>query len=665
LRALVEDPGSPDKAKLHASLALLSVEAGQVKYLEDQLLEKVGPDEAMVIVKRLGDTDRHREVVDRLRALLETEVKVEKGKDRRLRAACALARLDPGPDWDRWSAEVADRLVKEHPDSAIKWALLLRGVRTNMLMRLQKVVLDPGRPESERSLAAVLMTRVLAGTTNELSPEEQLHFTLEAEGAPYDILSQYVLAGGRGTAALIRAELEQPSLADPVAADRQARRQAHAAVLLLQLQHWDEQHGPLDQNDRIRADRLWPLFRDSPDPLLHSLRSYLVHRFARAGIKPELLLERYAVEPDVSARRALLLGLGEYDLGQLSSTARQQLIDRLVQTYRDDEDPGIHSAIDWLLRSRWAQADRLIQIELDPVIHSAIDWLLRWAYAERLDQIDRELAGKPARRHWEVTKQRHTLVVFRHPEEFMMGSPEGEPGRDPGELLHRRRIPRSFALATKEVTVRQFREFQRATGIDWRPAEDQSLDPDGPVLGVTWFMAAQYCRWLSEREEIPEDQRCYPRIDAIKDGMPLPGDCLSRTGYRLPTEAEWEYACRAGTTTSRPYGGGEDLLVHYSWYDRNAGSRAMRVGSRKPNDRGLFDMLGNAWEWCHDALVEYRPGTVEDREQPGPVSATQPHVLRGGGFFSTASDLRSARRIGLFPQVPFGQGGFRVARTWR
>ena len=147
--------------------------------------------------------------------------------------------------------------------------------------------------------------------------------------------------------------------------------------------------------------------------------------------------------------------------------------------------------------------------------------------------------------------------------------------------------------------------------------------------------------------------------------MRLPADYLARTGYRLPTEAEWEYACRAGAVTSRPYGSGDALLDRYARYDRNAHGRAGRVGSLKPNDLGMFDMLGNAWEWCHDALAPYPPGPAEDREQPGPVTAAQQRVLRGGGFFSAAPDLRSAHRIGFHPQVSFSQAGFRVARTWR
>ena len=102
-----------------------------------------------------------------------------------------------------------------------------------------------------------------------------------------------------------------------------ARRQAHAAVLLLQLEEWDNRRGPLDQSERIRADRLWPLLRDSPDPRLRTLRSYLIHRFARAGVKPDVLLERYAAEENASARRALLLSLGEFKDYQLPADSRE------------------------------------------------------------------------------------------------------------------------------------------------------------------------------------------------------------------------------------------------------------------------------------------------------------------------------------------------------
>src|SRR5205823_9882778 len=176
----------------------------------------------------------------------------------------------------------------------------------------------------------VLMMEILLGTSNILA-ERQLHFALEVEGKPYEILSQLVMARGREPATLIEGELDKRRPADTETLDGLARRQAHAAVLLLQLEEWDSRRGPLDQSEPIRADRIWPLFRDSPDPRLHSLRSYLIHRFARVGVvDPDVLLRRYAAEGDASARRALLLSLGEFDpKHQLPLDKRQPLAKQL------------------------------------------------------------------------------------------------------------------------------------------------------------------------------------------------------------------------------------------------------------------------------------------------------------------------------------------------
>src|SRR5262249_25118534 len=149
---------SSPKERLHASLALLSVDPGQVPYLEQRLLE-VGPEEALVIARRLAETENHRDVVPRLRALLETE----RHPDRRVRAACPRARLAPY-DWDQWSDEVARERVKQPEANALKWALLLRGPRFIMIESLERLIVELGRAESERMLAAVLMLRMFSGT---------------------------------------------------------------------------------------------------------------------------------------------------------------------------------------------------------------------------------------------------------------------------------------------------------------------------------------------------------------------------------------------------------------------------------------------------------------------------------------------------------------------
>jgi formylglycine-generating enzyme required for sulfatase activity len=147
--------------------------------------------------------------------------------------------------------------------------------------------------------------------------------------------------------------------------------------------------------------------------------------------------------------------------------------------------------------------------------------------------------------------------------------------------------------------------------------------------------------------------------------MTLSADYLERTGYRLPTEAEWECACRAGTVTARFYGEGPGLAGRYAWYAENARNHAWPVGRLGPNDWGLFDMLGNVGQWCMDLpaerylpLADGRP--VLDRPSPEAGGFRQ---VRGGSFLSWPSDLRCAARFDGQAATGYTAVGFRVART--
>ena len=153
------------------------------------------------------------------------------------------------------------------------------------------------------------------------------------------------------------------------------------------------------------------------------------------------------------------------------------------------------------------------------------------------------------------------MVVIPGPVEFLMGSPSTEADRWEGpegnwEQQHRKRIGHSFAIAAREVTVEQFLRFRK----DHEYSKQHAPTPDCPVNIVTWYDAAAYCNWLSKQEGIRERQWCYlPNDkDEYAEGMKLAPDYLKRTGYRLPSEAEWEYASRARAVTSRYYGETEE-----------------------------------------------------------------------------------------------------------
>ncbi|HLJ97814.1 MAG TPA: SUMF1/EgtB/PvdO family nonheme iron enzyme [Gemmataceae bacterium] len=408
-----------------------------------------------------------------------------------------------------------------------------------------------------------------------------------------------------------------------------AKRQANAAAVLL---HFG------------RTDSLWPVLRHSPDP---RTRTYLIHRLGPLGADPRVLIRRLEEEPDVSVQRALILCLGEFLEDKLAADTRGAVTAWLLQAYRAHPDPGLHAAAEWLLR--------------------------RWGHGSELDKLDRELAAKePADgRSWYVNSAGQTLMIVRDPETFKMGSPGSERGRyfDPRlrpEELRWERILRSFAIATKEVTKAQYQAFQQAYP---RAPYQSSPDLNSPAF-FSWFEAARYCRWLSEQEHIAEDQMCFPSMEQIKDGMTLPSDYLTRTGYRMPTEAEWEYACRAHALTSRFYGTSDEMLRYYSWYQGDAQGHVWPVGQLKPNDFGLFDVYGNVWEWCLDRWPPApQSGTKEKAKEDGEyvdvVTDTVYRVGRGGAYSGPADHSRSATHNWNKPSRSDPILGLRVARTCR
>jgi formylglycine-generating enzyme required for sulfatase activity len=269
------------------------------------------------------------------------------------------------------------------------------------------------------------------------------------------------------------------------------------------------------------------------------------------------------------------------------------------------------------------------------------------------------------------------MVVVADPAPFVMGTPRTEEEREGGaagraEMPHRVRIGRGFALAAKEVTVEQFLRFR--ADHDWN--KTYSPTPAHPVNGVSWFEAAAYCNWLSKEAGIPREEWCYlPNRDgSYGPGMRMRPGWRGLRGYRLPTEAEWEYACRAGAVTGRYYGEAAEVEVlgRYAWYTKNSQDRGMLVpGGLRPNDLGLFDLLGNALEWCQDPADLYRAGRPDepqrDIEYQGDIETISndiSRVLRGGAFSLLPWGVRSGGRCRNAPASHNVFVGFRPARTY-
>jgi formylglycine-generating enzyme required for sulfatase activity len=170
-------------------------------------------------------------------------------------------------------------------------------------------------------------------------------------------------------------------------------------------------------------------------------------------------------------------------------------------------------------------------------------------------------------------------------------------------------------------------------------------NPQCPANKVSFNDAIKYCDWLNDQEGIPAEERCYDPDAATEHALAaLPMQKLMRTGYRLPTEVEWEFACRAKSTTPWVCGADSEYLTFFAWFNLNADRHLHPVGLLRPNPLGLFDVAGNVYEWCHTSADD------------------QKLILRGGMYDEAARLLRSGRR---YSQSPTGYSftGFRIART--
>jgi formylglycine-generating enzyme required for sulfatase activity len=209
------------------------------------------------------------------------------------------------------------------------------------------------------------------------------------------------------------------------------------------------------------------------------------------------------------------------------------------------------------------------------------------------------------------------------PDTFMAGDEQSA-------SRHQVTISKPFYIQTTEVTQGQWKKV-----MGDNPSSFKDCGDDCPVENVSWLMAQGFIRKLNQTE--------------------------GTNKYRLPTEAEWEYVCRAGTTTKYSFGNGVEELPDYAWYNINSANRTHPVAQKKPNSWGLYDMHGNVWEWCMDWHDDYPSGAVTDPRGP---SSSQHRVMRGGSWPNNPATLTSAFRGQDYPVIQSSDIGFRLVRDF-
>ena len=358
------------------------------------------------------------------------------------------------------------------------------------------------------------------------------------------------------------------------------------------------------------------------------LRANAIHA-ACHELPVSCLLEVLQGKLKPSVRAGLLLALSEYEKEDIYQACRgngqdeSDFLNSLFFDYVNESDPEVHACLGYLLRC-WEQHEMLRKLR--PLLEQKLT---------------------PFEGGWYQPLHVSEMVVVPGPAEARLGSPSTEPGRNSApeqiEDLRTVVIPYTFAICSTEVTQYQ---LWRTSDRYWDIPSPES--PEAPLNNVPWRSAAAFCNRLSELEGIPPAEHCYYAIEG-SGGLTWrqKENALELTGYRLPTDDEWEVACRAGTSSIRPFGNDPKWLGEYVRGERPAGER-LNVGSLKPNSLGLFDMLGNVAEWIHS--------------DPSSIS-TEKGVrrARGGSAWTPAAGLRSAARYVFENTSP--KVGFRVART--
>jgi serine/threonine protein kinase/formylglycine-generating enzyme required for sulfatase activity len=464
------------------------------------------------------------------------------------------------------------------------------------------------RIEASRNLALPLLQRRFRESEDGSSEKLHAAFALASVG---QVEEEFLLqrlptllpseARNMMTALALARPTVEPKLLQQVKNERNPETRSRLAIVLLDMENWD---GALE------------VLALGPDP---ASRTAFIQGFGawhgRLGTLPGLLLSG---SDNPAFQSGICAALGLMDKGTLAADERDAFTGALEHLYREAPDGGVHCAAGWALRQ----------------------WGRKLPDAAPRDN------DRP--RNWFVNTHGMTFVKVQ-PGIFMMG---GDPDSDKGKR-HEVTLTRPFFMCDREVSLTLFLNFvkdenyagEKASG--WK--EPQNTRGDIPVTLVSWENAVLFCNWLNWTENRAD---CYKRE---KGGKGWTCD-FEVNGYRLPTEAEWEYACRAATTTLYSFGDDPKHFLNYEYLNLNADGHSWPGASKLPNGWGLFDMHGNVAEWCWD----WSGGPYENCTDPhGPPSGKH-RSFRGGHFLLGAEIARSGRVDRFLPTRGFPALGFRI-----
>lgn len=613
LERLEAQPHDPAQ-RVRILLGLVAVGNPRVDELPERLLD-TDPPLSVAIASVLEQDGLLQDVEPRLWKVAADDRQLPSA---RVRASVALAHLNPAVRSDKWQsnadavATLLLRDISENPGHFNTWIDALAPARKWLVAPLHKTFEDASRTEAERVLTANILAQFAADNVPEL-----VDLALRSTPKQLDIFSRTL--GERVSAS--QADLLQiastsiSTEASEEEKDRLARRQANAILLL---------------RGSGNVEYLWPSLRHSSDP---RLRSFLVDNMSHLLARPKQFEEQLFDGNDSGIRQAVVLVLGKA-LGTVPTyELAPSLLEKLLRLFREDPNSDVHGASEWALR--------------------------RLGYTAYVEEEIRELAGRGERPNfqWYVTKSGITMIIIKAPGQVALGSPETEPGRDSrDENEWKCNVDWSFAVSAAEITQAQY----QAEFPEYREYQNEHAPSDScPANAIDWLEAVQFCRRLSERDGYSTSEMAVPPIEDLRKG-PYP-DFRICQGYRLPIEAEWEIACRAGSVTPRFYGHSPDLLASYSCYIGNSAGQTWNVGQGMPNGLGFFDMLGNVSEWCFDIYLTH-PESNGSFKVPGYLPLGQ-YAARGNDYVSNARMVRTAnRRFALGKETSYARG-FRIART--